>query len=291
MTLTSPQPQAPNVAFEFVRSLAGELSGGKIELPSFPEIAMRVRKVLSDSNASIEQVMRVVGSEPALAARLMRVSNAASFNRTGKPITDLRTAINRIGYSMLRSAAMAFALSQMRRGIKLDPLQARLNALWQHSTRVAALSCVLARSCTKVNPDEAMLTGMMQGIGKLYIMTRAAQHPQLFADGGALDEIMRDWHAAIGKAILENWEFAQSMCEAVGEQDDLTRDGEGEPDLRDVLAIAIVMASYGEDIAGLETAFRELPVARRLSLDEPRIRAVVKDCAAEVTALSEALGS
>ena len=252
---------------------------------------MQVKKVLGDPNFSIDQVVRVIGSEPALAARLMRVANAASFNRTGKQITDLRTGINRIGFTMVRSAAMAFAVSQMRRGAKLEKLQVRLNELWEQSTTVAALAYVIARTCTKVSPDEAMLTGMMHGIGKLYIMTRAAQHPELFVDNATMDSILRDWHASIGKAILENWDFSDLMAIAVGEQEDLSREDEVEPDLRDVLAVAIVTASYLGDSGGLELALNGLPVTVRLGLNQKRIDTVLNDCAAEVAALSEALGS
>ena len=290
LSLANTQPKTDSsVAFEFVRSLAGELSTGKIDLPSFPEIATRVRQVLQDPKSSIDQVVRLVGSEPALAARLMRVSNASAFNRSGKQVTDLRTAINRIGYSMVRSAAMAFAMSQLRRGAKLERLQSRLDQLWQISTQVAALAYVLARTCSKVNPDEALLAGMMHGIGKLYIMTRAAQHPELFVDNETLDEICGSWHASIGKAILENWEFSDLMAEAVGEQDDFSREDEVEPDLRDVIAIAILMASYEADIPGLQIALNGLPATIRLGLDEARIHTVIEDCAAEVSALSEAL--
>ncbi len=290
MTSTQAQPSA-SVAFEFVRSLAAELSSGKIELPSFPEAVIRVRQVLSDPNSSIEHVVRVVGAEPALAARLLRVSNASAFNRSGKPVTDLRTAINRIGYSMVRSAAIAFAMSQMRRGNKLEALESRMNELWQHSTLVAAFAFVLARTCSKVNPDEAMLTGMMHGIGKLYIMTRASHHSELFADNGAFDGILSDWHAAVGKAILENWDFPDIMAAAVGEQDDLSRNEEGEPDLRDVVAIAILLASYPEDPSALELALEGLPAKTRLGLDETRTHIVMDQCAAEVAALSDALGA
>src|SRR5450631_3439348 len=110
--LTSTQSQAPaGVAFEFIRTLAGELSGGKVDLPSFPEIAVRVRRVLSDPNSSVDKVVRVVGSEPALSARLLRIANSASLNPSGKQITDLRTAVNRMGYNMVRSASMSFALA------------------------------------------------------------------------------------------------------------------------------------------------------------------------------------
>jgi HD-like signal output (HDOD) protein len=281
----------PNAAFDFVRTLAAELSGGNLDLPSFPEIAVRVRRVLSDPNSSLEQVVRVVGSEPALAARLLRIANSASINRTGRAVTDLRSAINRIGYNMVRSASISFSMAQIRKSNKLAGLEHHLDDLWQRSTMVAAFAYVLARNCTTVNPDEAMLTGMMHGIGKLYVLTRVIDHPELFASDATLNQIIDDWHASIGKAILENWNFSESMAHAVGEQADFSRNEEGPPDLTDVIAVAILMATYGAEIPGLEVPLNDLGPAKRLSLDEQKIAAVINESAAEVKALSQALGN
>jgi len=290
LTSTQSQTSSSNVAFDFVRSLAGELSGGKVDLPSFPEIAVRVRRILSDPKSSLDQVVRVVGSEPALAARLMRIANSASLNRSGRAIGDLRTAINRIGYNMVRSASISFAMLQIRKSNKLAGLEHYLEDLWQRSTVVAAFAFVLARTCTTVNPDEAMLAGMMHGIGKLYVLTRAVDHPQLFDSTGTLDDIIADWHPSIGKAILENWEFSETMAQAVGDQEDPNRTEPEAPDLTDVIAIAVLMAEHSKDAATLETTLAGLPSALRLGLSEARTLGIIRDSSAEVSALSQALG-
>ena len=289
MTNISLQAQS-NVAFDFVRTLAAELSGGNVDLPSFPEIAVRVRRVLSDPKSSLEQVVRVVGSEPALAARLLRISNSASLNRSGRPVNDLRTAINRIGYNMVRSASMSFSMAQIRKSNKLAGLEHHLNDLWERSTLVAAFAYVLARNCTKVNPDEAMLTGMMHGIGKLYVLTRVVDHPELFASNTLLSQIINEWHASIGKAILENWDFSEAMAQAVGDQADVGRALEGPADLTDVIVVSILMASHADDSPGLEASLSDVTAAKRLGLDQTKTQAVMSESAAEVTALSQALG-
>lgn len=284
-------PQDSQDAFAFIRSLASELSAGKVDLPSFPEIAVRVRRILSDPNSSVDQVVRVVGSEPALSARLMRIANSASLNRSGKAVNDLRTAINRIGHNMVRSASISFAMAQIRKSNKLVGLEDQLKQLWKESTAVAALSFVLARNCTQVNPDEALLAGMMHGIGKLYVLTRAVDHPGLFANDEALNQIIDDWHASIGKAILENWNFSEAMAQAVGEQANFDRPEEGPADLSDVVAIAILMASHGTEDTGLGVELHELGAAKRLGLDSEKIQGVMRESADEVNALSVALGS
>ena len=289
--MNTPSEAQSTVAFDFIRTLAAELSRGNVDLPSFPEIAVRIRRILSDPKSSVSQVVRVVGSEPALAARLMRIANSASLNRSGRPVTDLRTAINRIGYNMVRSASISFSMAQIRSSNKLAGLEHHLNDLWQRSTVVAAFAFVLARMCTKVNPDEAMLTGMMHGIGKLYIFTRAIDHPELFVGNRTLDDIIGDWHASIGKAILENWDFSEAMAQAVGEQTDFSRTDDGPPDLSDVIAVAIIMAAHPGDETGLQAALNGLGATRRLRLNEEKTQTVMRESAAEVTALSQALGT
>jgi HD-like signal output (HDOD) protein len=283
-------PEQSQVAFDFVRTLAAELSRGNVDLPSFPEIAIRVRRVLSDPKSSVEQVVRVVGSEPALAARLLWIANSASLNRSGRTVTDLRTAINRLGYNMVRSASMSFSMAQIRKSNKLAGLEHHLTDLWERSTAVAAFAYVLARKCTKVNPDEAMLTGMMHGIGKLYVLTRVVDHPELFASNTMLNQIIGEWHTSIGKAILENWDFSEAMAQAVGDQTDFSRTEEGPPDLSDVIAVAILMASHADDIPGLELVLNDIAAAKRLGLNEAKTLDVMTESAAEVAALSQALG-
>jgi HD-like signal output (HDOD) protein len=282
--------KSPTVSVGFVQSLAAELSAGKVELPSFPEIAARVRRVLADPRSSLKQVLRVVGSEPALAARLMRMANSASLNRSGRAITDLSAAINRIGYNMVRSAAISFAMAQMRQSNKLAGLESRLKELWQRSTLVAAYAFVLARTCAEVNPDEAMLAGMMHGIGKLHILTRTLRDKELCADPVLLNGVIADWHAAIAKAILENWHFSQETAEAVGLQEDHSNEKPGAADLRDVVAIAIVLAAHAGDMEQTVLALQKLPGALRLGLTEDKTAVVMTECRAEVAALNDALG-
>ena len=53
-------PAEESAAFAFVRELAASLSSGSIQLPSFPEVALRVQQVLADDSVSTEVVVRVV---------------------------------------------------------------------------------------------------------------------------------------------------------------------------------------------------------------------------------------
>ena len=222
-TVTDTIETAPeNAAFAFIQELAAGLSRKEIELPSFPDVAIRVRRVLADEDVSAKDVVRVVGSEPALAARIMQMANSAALGHVGKPIADLRAAITRIGFNLVRSAAISFAMGQVRRAENLKSLGGSLQSHWEHSSLVAAFSHVVARRLTKVNADTALLAGLLHGVGKLYILTQAVRHPALFNDQAAYFEVERDWHVSIAKALLETWQIPEDIVSAIeGHEDTL----------------------------------------------------------------------
>ncbi|MEO7773673.1 MAG: HDOD domain-containing protein [Steroidobacteraceae bacterium] len=278
-------------AFAFVQSLATELSGKKIDLPSFPDVAIQVRKVLSDEFVSSKQVVRVVSTEPALAAKLLAMANSAAINPSGAKVVELRTAIARIGFNMVRSASLAFAMEQIRKSESLKTLRAPLNSLWERSVLVAAMSFVVARRATQVNPDTALLAGLLHGVGKLYILTRAAKHPKLFADQPTYSQIVRDWHASIAKAVLENWEISEDVSGAVEEFENLDRDHKGVCDLTDVLAVANLLASFHEFPDSLELNMQGVKACTRMNLDRAGCEAIIKESGDEIAQLRTALGN
>jgi HD-like signal output (HDOD) protein len=234
-------PEDRAAALQFLGDLAAEVSGGTVNLPCFPDVVIRIRKALADPDARLTQTVKIVGAEPRLAARLLQAANSAAFNHSGKPLTDLRAAVTRLGHRAVQSSAMAFAVQQMRLAPALRTIAKPLNVLWEQSIAVASICQVIARR-THVNPDEAFLTGLLHGIGRLYIMVRAVGKSHKLNGAQYFMEMVANWHPAIGKAVLENWGFAEAMSDAVGLQADYEHGGRSEPDLTDVLIVSVALA-------------------------------------------------
>jgi HD-like signal output (HDOD) protein len=116
--------------------------------------------------------------------------------------------------------------------------------LWNKSIAVASI-CKLLAARTKVSADEAFLTGLLHGIGKLYIMARAVHAANGLGSEQSWMELISGWQASIGKAVLQSWGFAEEMCEAVGDQDDVERRRKHEAGLVDVLIAALVLSDSG----------------------------------------------
>jgi HD-like signal output (HDOD) protein len=293
--MTATQTQAGSVnsdkaAFEFVQFLAQELSAGKVELPSFPDIAIKVRRVLADDNVNLDLVLRIVGSEPTLAARLLQIANSAALNLRGEPVQDLRTAVQRMGLNMVRSASIAFAMAQMKKAPDFKGLEVPMAALWKRCTAVAAMCHVVARRLTKVNPDTALLAGLLHGVGELYILTRSGKHPALFADRPVYDTIVQDWHVSVAKALLENWEISEEIVRAVSEFEDLERRHTGSADLTDVLTVARLMVSYQDFPESIELNMQGVSARHRMSMDNTSYSNIILESQDEIKELQQALG-
>jgi len=280
-------PAGASVAFQFVTQLAEEVSRGRVELPSFPDVAVRVRKVLADEHVSTEHIARVVGSDAGLAARVFALANSAALSR-GKAVSELKTAVNRIGHNNVRTAAVSFAIAQLRRAAELRHIAKELEELWNEATMVAALAYAVAGR-TKVNADESMLAGLIHNVGKIYILARANRHENMFRDPAALAQVMRDWHCSVGKAIVENWGFPEHIAEAIGEHENIDRQV-GSPDVTDVLTVAVMMSGFVGHEADLELNMQGVKAFWRLGLDNEKCVHVLRECKDEIQALRTALG-
>lgn len=276
--------------FEFIEGLAKELSAKDLVFPTSLNVTMSIRSALNDPNSSAEKVAHIVGAEPVLSAQLLRLANSAAFNMSGKKITDLHTAITRLGYSLVRNVAISVGMRQLTEADPHYAAHPRINGLWKHSILVAALAFVLAKKKTRLNPDEAMLAGMLHDIGKFYILYRAKKYPRLFADESALDEIIWQWHAEISQVILESWEIPEEIAIAAGDHELLDHEHDNPADLTDVVMVANILGC--QDKPGIPDGFNweTAPSAfERLQLNAETCLEVVKESEEEIRLLTQAL--
>jgi HD-like signal output (HDOD) protein len=229
------------VAYSFVERLAKDLQDARFELPAFPEAVLRVQRVLQSPDTSAGDIVDILGSDPGLAARILRIANSAAFRPASGEITDLRNAVSRLGFNMVRTVAVDFAMRQLRRRDNYSAAaRAEIEAVWRDSLKVASLSFVIAKHYTDVNADQALLTGLLHGLGRLYIVMRAEEMSvvaetdiRVVADG---------WQASIGKAILESWGLPEGLQHAVEHQDDLDTEPEAGDDVTITLTNILVAA-------------------------------------------------
>lgn len=273
----------------FIRKLSLELAVGDIRLPSFPDIAVRVQKVLEDTRAPRTQVAQVIGADAALAARILRLANSAFFSAPTHHITDLQQALTRLGNQLVRCTAVSFSLQQMTLGSGEASLRPTLQKLWRQGTLVAAIAYVIARETRTAIPDEALMTGLMHNIGRLYIAVSGTRHTAEGVDTKAWADMVDEWHPRIAAAILKHWKFPPPIIAAVARQNDFEGEFQGGNRLAEVLiaAIALVPCVFNRDL--LEETVGGVPAFKTLALGASDCRHLLAATADQIKVLQAAL--
>jgi HD-like signal output (HDOD) protein len=274
---------------EFTRRIAIELASPAPELPSFPEVALRVRKALARDDVAIDDVVLIVSAEPSLAVRLLQLANSVALNPSSQRVTTLRAAIARMGFNLARSATIAFAMSQMRRAAAWRGLEVQFREIWEGSARLASMAYALARHCERPDADQALLAGMLGAVGRLFVLTRVKAFPVLMADAPMRREIENVWQARAARALLTGWQLDAAVVDAASDFDQAAA-GQGMATLSDVLLAARYLAGI-QDQAALSTAnFLDAAPFRRLGLDAVACASVLDASATEIASLRAALG-
>jgi HD-like signal output (HDOD) protein len=276
-------------AFQFVQALASELSHGAVDIPGFPSIVARVRQVLADESASAEKVARVLGADPVLAARLLNLANSAALLGSGRPASELRTAVSRVGLNTVRSTTHAHAVRLLGQSEALRGLEKPLEVLARQTGQVASLCYVVAGKYSRVIPDAAMLAGLLHSCGRLYLLGRAGSHRGLFANADAFRAVERDWHLSVAVALLENWKVPDDIVHAIAESEDLARDARGAPALTDVLLLSLMIARHATEPQVLDSRLREIKSLARFNLDGAAVAEMLEASKSELAQLEAAL--
>lgn len=273
---------------DFIEALARDISANNLIFPTFPDITMRIRSALNDPNISARKVAKIVGTEPVLSAQLLRLANSAALSAGGRPVGDLPTAIKRLGYALVRNAAIALGIRQLAQNNHQSMMRVPLEELWRHSIQVAALSYVLAKKLTRLNPDTAMLAGLLHDIGMFYLLARANKYPDLFTDEAVLKNIPYQTHAQISPVILESWDVPEDIIAAARDHATLDRIHYASADLTDVVMVANILAKRGCPGTAGSAEWSTLPPAfGRLNLDATACTVVMLKSEEEIALISE----
>jgi hypothetical protein len=162
--------------------IAAQAARGDISFPTSVNAVLRLQRALNDPDCHLEDAIRLVLGEPQLAARTVALANSSAFNAGGKPITNVRAAVTRVGYRNLQMLVASLAVRQFGSCIQDPDLRYKAEQLWEHTVQVAALAQVFARRVTFVNPDTAMFAGIVHEIGAFYLLMRADEFPGLLDD-------------------------------------------------------------------------------------------------------------
>jgi HD-like signal output (HDOD) protein len=249
---------------QFIKSVLDDLKNNRLKLPTLPQVAVKITDTIDNPKSTARDVTRIVAADAALSARLIQVANSAMY-RTNTPVEDVQNAVTRLGMKQVRNIASSLLIKQLFH-TKYAGLKKRLEQLWSRSAHVAAICAVFARKHKELKPDEAMLAGLVHGIGQLPIMSYAEKFPAIANDEKVLNDITEKIGPTLGKTMLKAWKFAPAIITVVAEHQNLSRDHDGPPDLCDLVCVANLHAYIGTMHPLARVNWAEVPALKKLGL-------------------------
>ena len=201
-----------------VESLLKNVSG----LVSLPEVAVRVNAMVDDHNCTVDDVARVIETDPGLSARMLGIANSAMYGYS-QEISTVRRAVTVLGTRQIRDLVLTTAAAEAFDNIPTDLIS--LDDFWHHSIYCGLLAKQIG-SMTKTPHTETMfMAGLLHDIGHLIMFNQIPEqmHQILLEtmqpDAEALFQIERRVlgfdHSEVGGALARLWTLPPILQEAI----------------------------------------------------------------------------
>lgn len=190
-------------------------------IPSTPRVLPRLKRLLSDTNSSMQEIILLVRLDPGIAARVLRMGNSAYYSH-GLRCFTVDEAVNRVGYNQIYEV-VAHAVSSQVLIRPLEVYTMESDALWQQSI-ACALGAELLAERVGIDRDIAYTVGLLHAVGMVAIDEWAFRIARglRFISVGMPQECTEAERATlgfnqaeIGAALLRLWEFPTIMSEPV----------------------------------------------------------------------------
>ncbi|MFT4941315.1 MAG: HD-like signal output (HDOD) protein, partial [Paraglaciecola sp.] len=202
-----------------------KINNDTLVLPTLPATALKVRKAADDPDVHLNVMADVIGQDPSLSVRMIKIANSAYMGRAVK-VTSTSQAVNRIGLRKIKHIATALAMEQLFVP-KNDIVKQYMERIWADNLKVVANAMAAMQLHIKetnnrdLNLDTMTLAALVHNIGVLPILTEAERHPDVFANPTFLNVAIDKLAGKIGSSILDKWGFEAELINVVENWRDL----------------------------------------------------------------------
>ncbi len=295
--------QSGHEVADILESFKNDLEHNTVKLPSFPDAALKIRKLLDSPDVSVKQVTQVLQSEPAITVKLIKACNSPLY-KSVKEINSAQDAVVRLGFDTTRQLVTIFAMNEVYRSSN-KLLRQRMRHYWEHASSVAAISYVLGKLTPGLDPELALLAGLVKDIGVVPLLNYIEDYPQFLADEAKVDALLKELKGSVGAMLLKHWGFKQALVDVAESSGQWSKATLGEaPNYVDLAIVAEVHSLLGKsadpesqpykDKAGGIPQFSEIPAFKKLGdhgLTPEQSQNVLHESSQQIRSLQALLGS
>ncbi len=151
----------------------------KLQLPSLLSVLLKLQEAMKQ-DIGVVDAAEILQTDAPIVSKLMQVANSPLYS-TGLPVSNCIDAINRLGLEATRNLTVGISLKEafLCKDVRLKKY---MQSLWKNSLEVSCLSFVLAEQSGKVNPDTALLAGLICDIGIIPLLGFADRYPDQYPE-------------------------------------------------------------------------------------------------------------
>ncbi len=248
----------------FFEELEKAVASDQLVLPTLPEVALKIREAVESDTSSAQQIAETLTQDASLSARLIQVANSPLY-RSRNPIDDLQMAVTRLGIRMVKDLVISLAMKQIFQATS-DVLDEHFRHVWNTAVEVAAICRMMATTVPGINPEQALLAGLIHNIGALPILVMAEDDDELFDDSAALDDMINTLQGRVGELILRHWNFPDHMIEVVKEANNFSYDHGGDANFVDLVQTSLLQGGHVDEAYAPED-WSQVPAFAKLGMD------------------------
>jgi putative nucleotidyltransferase with HDIG domain len=259
-----PDSIAPPSESPLERELVRQLRTGRAALPVLPQVADAALRLANDPDARIDQLARLVDTDPPIAARFMSVANSVSYWR-GMIAASTQSAIVRLGLANTRDLLFQVVYAASTHGLK--KYQSLVSRSFKRSVVTAIAARVTAQELQFAREYDYM-SGLLHDIGeaRVYRILDGLTVPE---DRDAVKRLVKKYHCVAGAEIAMAWKLPTEIVDACAAHHDEA--AAANPHVRlvmiaDAIADVLDATTLGrpQDFERFETLGVNIDVARAL---------------------------
>lgn len=225
------------------------------DLPPMPTVASRAISLVEDPDCTASELTKLLSTDTALAARVLKIANSAMFARQ-REITTLSQAIMVIGFKSLKGVIVAATLRQLQK--KFGPLE---RLVWENAMCSGMAASAIAKQLRKKYVEEIFLLGLLHSLGQIVLLFQketASDYKNVLemiknegADFATAEQAVFGFaHPLIGALVAKKWNFSSDTCQAILHYCDTIEGEKPESELDEKIA-AIKLADLIAHAAGV----------------------------------------
>lgn len=197
---------------------AKDLITDTLELASLPSVVTTAMELLNNPNTSASDIGEVIGQDPALTVKLLKIVNSAFYGFPSQ-IDTISRAITIIGTRELTDLILGSSAIQVF--ARLPNQLVSMQQFWSHSLYTGVVARILARYLRAPNTERCFVMGLLHDVGALILFRQKPNearqalelaHTRELPLHLAEREIFGFDHGAVGAELMRSWNLPDSFA-------------------------------------------------------------------------------